>query len=324
MTPPGTSSSQSRQNDRKVGVEIEFADLLPDMAAKVVADCLKGSTDQTDLYCWQVEGTDLGDFTVELDTRYVKKSNNAAQRALEETSEELGEDLRRLIGSMSENIVPTEIVGPPMPAGDLNMLDDLVTALRQAGAKDSSGNPLYAFGLHLNPDVRGEKVADILPTLQAYVLASVWLREEIGIDLARKALPYIDPFPRSYVLHITDPDYAPDQDQLIDDYLADNATRNRELDMLPLFAHLDESRVQDVVDDPRIKPRPTYHYRLPEARLSDSKWTIQQEWDRWCLIEALADDTEKLAELAQLYHDTLRWNWKEVCCTFMEDWRRKN
>ncbi|OBX33760.1 putative amidoligase enzyme [Halomonas elongata] len=36
-----------------------------------------------------------------------------------------------------------------------------------------------------------------------------------------------------------DPDYQPDLRTLIDDYLEYNPTRNRELDLLPLFAYLD-------------------------------------------------------------------------------------
>lgn len=316
------STPDPRQQDpkRKIGVEIEFAGLAPDAAAKVVADCLGGQLDQGDLYFWTVTDTSIGDVDVELDTQYVKAGNNPLQKALETASEELGVEIRRLIGSASEGLVPTEIVSPPIPVGDLPEMDKLVSALRDAGAEDSTGSPLSAFGLHLNPEIIGEGVGDILPTFQAYMLMSAWLRDQIGIDLARKALPYIDPFPHTYVKHATSPDYKPDLADLIEDYLAENATRNRELDMLPLFAHMDEARVRDTVGDPRIKPRPTFHYRLPEARLSDPDWSIQKEWDRWLLVEKLAGETQALNGLADLYQNTPPRKWLETSRDYITDW----
>ncbi|MFC4347554.1 amidoligase family protein [Kordiimonas lipolytica] len=321
MNKSAAPNDTGEKSSRKIGVEIEFAGLTPDQAADVVASALGGEPKQTDLYFWTVEETELGDIDVELDTQFVKAGNNPLQEALEAASEELGIEIRRLIGSASEGLVPTEIVSPPIPVSSLPGMDKLVDALRQAGAKDSSGSPLFAFGLHLNPEVTGKDVAAILPTFKAYMLMSAWLRDQIGIDLARKALPYIDPFPVSYVKHATRADYTPDLNQLIDDYLDENATRNRELDMLPLFAHLDEERVRKRVNDPRIKPRPTYHYRLPEARLSSPDWSIGQEWDRWLLVEKLAGDADALTGLAELFTDTPPRKWLEASSSFLSEWR---
>lgn len=42
-------------------------------------------------------------------------------------------------------------------------------------------------------------------------------------------------------------DYAPNLDRPIDGYLEDTATRNRALDVLPLFLHLDPGWVRAVV-----------------------------------------------------------------------------
>jgi len=308
--------------DRCIGIEIEFSGLLPEQAAAVVAETLGGREEQTDLYDWTVRDTQLGDIQVELDTQFVKAGNNPVQEALESANEELGQEIRRMIGSASEGIVPTEIVSPPIPTGSIPDMDKLIDALRAAGAEDSSGSPLNAFGLHLNPDVLDTTVDAILPTFKAYLLMSAWLRSTIGIDLTRRALPYIDPFPQTYVQRVASPAYAPDMDEMIDDYLNDNATRNRELDLLPLFAHMDEDRVRRVVDDPRIKPRPTYHYRLPEARLSSPDWSVQQEWDRWLLVEKLAGDSKALKDLAAVYNDTHARDWEAASTAFIEDWRK--
>ena len=59
--------------------------------------------------------------------------------------------------------------------------------------------------------------------------------------------------------------------------------------MLPLFAWIDEDRVRTTIDDPRIKPRPTFHYRLPNAQVSDSLWSLAEDWNRWVVVETLAD-----------------------------------
>jgi hypothetical protein len=43
---------------------------------------------------------------------------------------------------------------------------------------------------------------------------------------------------------------------------------------LPLFAFLDEDRVRAKLDDPLIKSRPTYHYRLPNTDFHKPNWGI--------------------------------------------------
>lgn len=95
--------------------------------------------------------------------------------------------------------------------------------------------------------------------------------------------------------------YSPDLAALIDDYLAANPTRNRALDMLPLFAHLDEPRVRAAIDDPQIKSRPTYHYRLPDSRVRMPGWNITREWQRWLVVEHVAADPELAARIAGAY-----------------------
>ncbi len=136
-------------------------------------------------------------------------------------------------------------------------------------------------------------------------MLSDWLRAVISVSLTRRVLAFADPFPPNYVLQVTDPDYRPDMNALIDDYLLYNPTRNRELDLLPLFAWIDEKRVRAVVDDKRIKMRPTFHYRLPDARLDRPDWTIITEWNRWCVVERLAERPDKLAAMAGAYRENM-------------------
>jgi hypothetical protein len=85
---------------------------------------------------------------------------------------------------------------------------------------------------------------------------------------------------------------------LIDDYLDASPSRNRELDMLPLFAHLDHDRVRARLPYEKISARPTFHYRLPDSRVDDPAWTIAADWNRWVEVERLACDPARLVRLA--------------------------
>jgi hypothetical protein len=129
------------------------------------------------------------------------------------------------------------------------------------------------------------------------------------VDPVRHALRFASPYPAGYCRLLLDPAYAPDLPQLIDDYLRYNPTRNRGLDLLPLFAQLDPARVRRVMDDPRIKPRPTFHFRLPNSRVGDPSWSITGEWRVWLEVERLASDPQRLAELGGRMRRRLERPW---------------
>jgi hypothetical protein len=124
-------------------------------------------------------------------------------------------------------------------------------------------------------------------------------------------LGFIAPYPRAYARLVLDPGYAPDQAQLIDDYLMHNATRNRGLDLLPLFAHIDPARVRRGIDDKRIKARPTFHFRMPDSRVDEASFRISEQWSTWLEVERLACDRARLAEQSRSVLARLRspWGW---------------
>ena len=122
-------------------------------------------------------------------------------------------------------------------------------------------------------------------------LTSVVLRPNIS----RRVLRFIAPYPAAYERLVLREDYQPSLPQLIDDYLEHNPTRNRGLDLLPLFAHLDGPRVQRVVDDERVSARPTFHFRMPDSRVDDPSFRITEPWRAWLEVERLACDPERLA-----------------------------
>ncbi|MDZ7685104.1 MAG: amidoligase family protein [Gammaproteobacteria bacterium] len=139
--------------------------------------------------------------------------------------------------------------------------------------------------------------------LKAYALLQPWLLRAHGIDSSRRLSPYVDLYKRRYLDLVIDYD-SPSVEGLIDDYLEHNPTRNRALDMLPMFSEVDQDRVRAAVDDARIKPRPTFHYRMPNCDIGNPEWSLISEWNRWCIVELLAH-SEELESIAEEYR-----NWR--------------
>jgi len=297
---------------RRVGVEIEFAGLSPERAAKLVREHFGGDMEPGDTeFMFTVAGTRWGEFRIELDTRFVHPEKNLGD-VLEESALPVSEEsvqvghaldshVREWVGKISAGIVPTEIVSPPIPWNELDALTPLIEGLRACGAKGTDEGLAYSFGVHLNPEVAKQEVAYLLAILRAYVLLSDWLRGQIQVNPTRKILPHIDPFPKDFATLILGADYAPDLETLVHDYFTMNPTRNRELDMLPVFKHLAPNILAKLTDDERIKARPTFHYRLPDASLSDADWCVVAEWNRWVVVERLAADEQNLRRLAENY-----------------------
>jgi hypothetical protein len=300
---------------RRIGVEIEFAGLDCQPAAQIVAEFTGGRLQPVDRYRYLVEETGQGTYVIELDTQYVHPEEGAqAEERIDIERERLGraieEGLRTAIGEVTRMYLPIEVVCPPVTIRELAWLDGLSDRLRQAGAQGTKQSPVYAFGLQLNPDLPALDADTLLRYLRAYLVSADWLRRDIGIDLTRRVLPFAQPHPRAYVQKLLDPDYAPDLAQLIDDYLVHNPTRNRDLDMLPLFTFLAPDKVRAAVDDPRLKARPALHYRLPDSRIDEPGWSVVTEWNRWArTVEALADDPGRLAEMMAGYRAHLRDAW---------------
>jgi hypothetical protein len=274
-----------QDGSRRVGVEIEFGRLAPPDAAEAVRMAFGGTIKQDGAHRLEVDDTGIGTFTIELDWRWVHEDLDQGGPL---------NKARDMLGQIGREVIPTEIVGPPMPADRMPDMDKLIRLLAEKGAEGTRGGLLNGFGLHLNPELDDEDMSAerLLAMMRAYFLKSPLLRAEIDVDPMRTLLPFVEPFPELYVAEVLDPDYAPDLGRLIDDYLKFNPTRNRELDMLTVFTHVDKDRVRKTLDDPLIKGRPTFHWRLPNADLEDSDWTVSREWRRWLSVERLSLDPE--------------------------------
>lgn len=289
---------------RRVGVEIEFTHLELDQIAALVTDLFGGEIFRETDYEIRVSSPDLGEFRIEIDFAYLKRLGQ--ERAIGDTAPGLWDRMSEdLLATFAHHMIPCEIVTPPLPFDRLADLDRLVDCLQEAGAKGTHEALVYAFGVHFNPEAPSLRAESILAYLRAFVLLYDWLKAELHVDTARRLSPFIRAYPIPYVQSILQADYRPGIYSLIDDYLAYNPTRNRALDMLPLFAHIDRSRVLAAVNDPHVHARPTYHYRLSNSRVGDPYWRLTDEWRYWLVIEALAANSEKLTAMAADYRTIL-------------------
>ncbi len=289
-----------RGEPRRVGVEIEFAGIEAGEATTCVTAIFGGRAQVENRFSVRIEGTPFGEFTVEVDQHFL--SNDSYREALQRIgididALDLRKPLEELLASVAELVVPLEICAPPVPMLELPLFEKLIVALRERGARGTGYSPLYAFGMQFNPEVVSLEPDYILRVLQAFLLLEEDIRTRSDIDLTRRVVPFVRPFERRFVDFFLDPGYAPVMPALIDDYLRLNPTRNRPLDLLPLLAWIDEDRVAARASQPHlVKPRPTFHYRLPDCRIDRGDWTLAREWAGWVEIERLADDRAALAE----------------------------
>lgn len=289
---------------RRVGVEIELSGMTFDALVGHVNDFFDAPADEESRYV-KVVDTRHGPFKIELDSDPIKDMEFDTSE-LPELLGEVADAALDLVDAAAERVVPLEIVGPPLALDALTDIEALCTHLRKKGAKGSRHALYYAFGLQLNPELPNLEADTLLGYLRAFSLCYDWLKARQQLDISRKFTTYIGPWPEEYVRLINEADYAPDLDQLIGDYLTHNPTRNRALDMMPLFAHLDEKRVRKAVDDPRIKPRPTLHYRLPDCDIDNPDWSFGHVWNDWVRVDDLAADRKRLAAMAdawRAHHD---------------------
>ncbi|GMG83562.1 hypothetical protein LNKW23_27750 [Paralimibaculum aggregatum] len=273
---------------RRVGVELEFAGLPADVVAKAVADWCGGRIEQTAPHAHRVVAGDDA-YEVYLDMALAHPKAGAEPERIETK-------LSQVVGDAASIAVPVEIVTPPLAPAALPRLDRLVAMLRAAGAGGTRDSVLYAHGMHLNVEAVEVGAAAIAPVLRAFVLVEDWLRQIMQIDLTRRTFAFVDGFPIGYIDRAAAGDLA---DGLVADYLAENPTRNRSLDMTPLLALLDREAVERALDGAKLKPRPTYHYRLPDCDLGRPGWTPARDWNLWVHLERIAADAEAVSALAE-------------------------
>ncbi len=293
--------------ERRVGFEFEYTGVSLDRTAALVQSLFGGKVEAHHRFSYSVVDTSVGTFSIESDASLLaqrKWEKYMTVFGLDAKSSLIGETFESILANVSEDFVPNEIVSPPIPFSKLDRMEDLRAKLQAAGALGTHARFYAAYGMQFNPEMPDFKLETMLGYCRAFFLLYDRLLASSDVPLARKVLPFIEPFPQEYVDLIVDPLYRPSSiESFMRDYLEWNPTRNRPLDWLPLFTHLDQSLVfeYDGVERELIKPRPTLHYRLPSSLIDDPRWTISSEWNKWVEIERLAADPEHIARMSEEY-----------------------
>ncbi len=284
---------------RQIGYEIEYAGLSLEDSANFVAEFFDGKISKPHDNKFEIETTSglfvvLVDFELLQDvSKYKPKSQIEAQ--LQKTTKMLLEEL-------SADMVPLEIVTPPLDFNLLSKMDEFCELLAEKGAKGTQESALYGFGLHLNIDIPAIDALTVLRYLQSFCLLEAWMETQVNRDITRTLTMYTSLYPMAYKKLICKKSYNPNLQKLINDYLRCNPTRNHALDMLPLFAMEDEQKVKLATDgDSLIKKRPAFHYRLPNSRIGDKYWSPSREWSVWENVEVVANNDELRSELLKLW-----------------------
>jgi hypothetical protein len=302
-----------------VGYELEFSGITLEDAVDAIQSSLGGAVQSESAAERLLQVDSLGAFNVELDWAFLKRK--AAQKEQEEDG---GEWIERF-SQAAALLVPVEVACPPIAVGELAALEPMVAALREAGAVGTEESLLAAYGVHVNTEIPRLDAATLLAYLRAFAVLQWWLVDAHAVDATRKVSPYIDLYPESYLKRVLSSSAAA-MDEICADYLAHNASRNRALDLLPMLAEIDEKRVRDTVDDPRIKARPAFHYRLPNCEIERPDWSLAESWNTWCVVERLADRKDYIDELASEFRaadrpilGVSRSHWTEFVDRWLKD-----
>jgi hypothetical protein len=291
--PPVLHNEQGRM--RSVGIEVEYLGPSAEKTVKALKDEFGGEVVEEDPHAFMLKGSAIGDLSVALDSRIVhpgkgrKLQNGVLPR------------IAAWFGFAASYLIPCELVTAPTPIDRLSEFDRVLGILRKIGARGTQDAPFYAFGLHFNPEIPRQDADTLTAFMKSFALLNPWLRREVAPDTTRGILGFAGPFPTEYIRKVVSPDYWPDLPRFTDDYLAANPTRNRDLDLLPLLHHFDAARVRAALPNEKINERPTFHYRLPDARVSDAGWSIAPDWNRWVAVERLAADRGQLDAVGAAY-----------------------
>jgi len=295
---------------RRAGFEFEFGNLPVVETAKALQEALGGELDIESPFEVVLRDSSLGRLKIERDAELLKSQKYRKwleTLGIEFSPGTIAHEIETNIDSASRTLVPCEVVTDPIPFGELAKLDILTKTLNSLGAEGTQDSVRYAFGLHINPSVPDSSGDTLRRYMQAFLLLHAWIIESSDIDITRRFFTkYIDPFPQPYLDMVLERDYRPDTTHFIVDYLAHNPTRNRALDMLPIFYELEPELVfNEVFEDERslLSGRPAFHYRLPDCKLNEPGWNVSQAWDPWVYIEVVATDEDLLGELIDAWRE---------------------
>jgi hypothetical protein len=312
--------------ERSVGFEFEFTGVEMKDAAEMITELYGGQVEQISGYEYKVNNTEFGEFSLELDASlFLNKKYEKVLKTVGLNVDKLKnkDKLEEALRDMASTVVPFEIITPPIKLSNLSRLNDLVDRLRDWKAKGTGDSFFYAFGLHLNPEVPELSAGSFLRHLKAYVMLDAWIRKDADVNISRKLTPYINEYEMDYIRFILREDYQPEIKELIRDYFTFKNSRNRPLDMLPVFMFVEKEFTSGLMKEELTSARPTFHYRLPNCSLGDESWSLAAEWNRWVLVEKMANDEQALDQYSRAFlnmDDKSVFSMKKKWVKLMDRW----
>lgn len=306
----------SEGEKRRVGFELEFANLKIEKASSLIKDLYGGEINYINRYFVEVNNTKLGDFSVKLDMNvlYEKKYSKVLSIFNEiiqngDPDRQREKKVERILERIFRSVVPYEIISPPIEIDALDAIEKLRKSLYEQEAKGTEDSTFYAFATHINAELPALNMQSLFIHLKSFLLLYSYLLEAHQTNISRKLTPFINPFPKKYVNHIIQTHEKPSIDQFIDDYNQFNPTRNRPLDLYPVLAFLNEEKINKLKNVGKINKRPTFHYRLPNSSIHFSGWSLAEEWNSWCIVEELANEPDILAQMTEDYISVFQHHW---------------
>lgn len=303
--PPKITKSNGEK--RRVGFELEFGGLSIPETADILTGLFGGEVSQESMYTATVS-TKLGDFQIEADSNFLKKKKYEKYLelvGLHPSESGIGKSVEDMVGMLAGTLIPFEVVSPPLVIDQLDAVEKIRNELFRHSARGTKSAIFMAFGMQFNPEVPSKDVGTLLSYLRAFFILFDWLYEESDIPVSRRVAPFIHDFPEEYMSFVLNPEYKPTLERFMRDYIEQNMTRNRPLDLLPLFADIDRELVFSYpVEHDLVKARPTFHYRLPNSMVDDPKWKIASDWNKWVEVERLASDKHRLSRMTDDYFAT--------------------
>jgi len=294
---------------RKVGFELEYANVGIDESLQIVKELYGGEIEKEHRFSQKIVNTSIGDFSIKIDLKLLNEKTykklfdtfNIDLKNIKLGERTLEDDVEETLEKVINKVIPYEIGTPPVPVTEIEQFEKLRKALHEHHAEGTKSFITNAFATHINPELPATDPGTIIRYIQAFLVLYPWLLRAGKTDFARRVTSFINPYPASYIKLVLPADYSPGLETLIDDYHQHNPDRNRPLDMYPLFAALRPEQVNTFDDLGNVKPRKTFHYRLPNSLISQPDWTLAHEWNNWVVIEELANAPEQLRKLCDDY-----------------------
>ncbi|WMJ75083.1 amidoligase family protein [Cytophagaceae bacterium ABcell3] len=289
---------------RKVGFELEFGKLDLNSVAACIQEIYGGELIKHNRFLQEIKDTSKGNFKLKIDTSFLTEKSYEKlliKAGFNPSEGTVLQDIENLSEYFASAVVPYEIDTPPVPLTEMAEIDKLREALWKRNAQGTENSFIAAYATHINPEVPDQKVEVLLSYLKAFLLLYPWLFQTSKVNFTRRLTAFINPFTEDYISLVLKESYKPDLKTFAEDYHIYNPDRNRPLDLYPILAWMDYETINKYTDIGNVKPRPTFHYRLPNSMINFSKWSLATEWNRWVRVENLAHDHVLLHQLCRDY-----------------------